>query len=137
MVQDLFMSDLQEVLEKTNIEFPRDVDFEEVKEILGYIVDTIKRNSRVNTTFSGHLGISQEERECYVSEVSGLISYLKGEQMGLSGFSLVRSERNLFRNFSGLRFEPPVGYDLDEIDKTELRLYDLTRDCLREYFDNS
>ena len=136
MVQNLFMSE-QDLVERATINFPRSIDFKEVKKVLRHLRDNIGKDLRINAGFKGYLYIGKEREESYVSEVSGLMTCLMEDGYVITSFSFLRDKINLSGNFSGLRFEPPVGYDLDEVDRTELRLYGLTRESLKEYFDNS
>lgn len=124
------------VQEATTIEFPRDVSDEESVELFGYIVNQLGEHSRINANFSGHINAQHGKREGekYVSQVGGLVSHLSEGQMVVAGFSLIRSERDLIGKFSGLRFEPPVGYELDEVDLLERGLYDKVREISKGYF---
>jgi|TARA_Y100000296_G_C5085276_1_gene212074 hypothetical protein len=127
------MEKLQELSERATINFPKDVNFEEIERILGYVTEQLGENSRISGNFSGHLRIDQggEGGGSYVSKVRGLMVC---PEEGSSGFSLVRSKRNLLGYFSGLRFEPSVGYGLDEINPVELKLYDRVRKSIGDYF---
>tara|TARA_B100001971_G_C18256434_1_gene582561 strand:+ start:3092 stop:3502 length:411 start_codon:yes stop_codon:yes gene_type:complete len=130
------MNELQKLLKKTTINFPGAFNFEDARKILRYVEKELGENVRVDGNFSGHLGINQGE-SCYVSEVRGLMVYPEGKQIGLSGFSLIRSGENSRGYFSGLKFEPPVGCDLDEINPVELNLYDRVRSIIEEGFAES
>ena len=120
------MDDLQKLLKATTVEFNGNIDFEGVRLLLKDINKQLGKKLRISClSFSGFFEAHQEGLgEPYVDKIRGSMSYIEGEEIGVSVFHLIRSERDeVLGHFSGLRFEPTVGYRLDEIDPTERELY--------------
>lgn len=128
-----FMGDLQELLERTTINFPRSVEEKEAWALLEYVAINVGNNCRIWGGFSGFFRVSEgQTEERYFAKIEGMLSKEDGHVVAC--FSFLRDEKDLEGSFFGLKFDTIPGYDLDELPREEVRLYDSVRDILNKYF---
>ena len=134
------MDDYQKLLERTTINFPRSVDKEEAIKALEYISRNIG-HCAISYNFSGlgnirdNLTEGDAVSEDYLIEIRGNIFSLEAPAIG--AFSFIRDNKNILGMFSGMKFETTPGYELEEIPESEIKLYDLVRKRLEDFFRTS
>ncbi len=126
----------ENLIEKTRISFPRTVIPEEAEKILQHICEDLC--CEVRYTHESIVRIAKPDapykNERHVKKVYGAFSNFT-DCVTLIGFDLVREQKTgFFENFSGLHFNTPPGYDLDEIDPKEVRFMEETRQSIFKYF---
>ena len=126
------MNDLETLLERTKIDFKRNLKFKEFRDLLMYIQENLKCEieyqflsiGRIGSKYAGGKGMRH-----YVSKASGRISS-KENMIGVS-FDL---EKSLEYGFSGLKFFTTPGYYLEEIPERDIKLMDIVREQVEKYF---
>ena len=127
------MNELEELLDKTTIEFPHAIDGKEAYKLLKGISENL--DCRVYGASTEHYNFnSAGNNERYISDIKGTISYYTENSIVTTSFSFSRDMGEELGNFSGLKFFTPPGYDLDEIDSNEVELYDKVRGAAKKYF---
>lgn len=126
-------AELESLINRTTINFERELDFEEIVDMFRYLRSKLL-HGKINYNFSGfgHVGWdstgSRDYEERYVADVSGNIH---AKDYLLCNFSLDRSTTD---KFSALKFFTIPGYELSEIPEKELKLMDEARKHIENYF---
>ena len=115
--------------EATTIEFPEEISSEEAYRLLEWVSESI--HCRIYGNFSGFYNFRPgEETEKYYAEISGTISYFDGQELALATFSLLRSYGEDLGNFSGLKFNTTIDYELHELPPSEVQLFERVREVV-------
>ena len=127
---------LDGLMEKTTINFPRHIDAKEAEKILKYV----SREEQCGIRYTEKSAVKINDWGCrgdyerYVQEISGTMNRF-GVALMLVEFQLFRdSTKQGAPEFDGLRFLTVPGYDLEEISKEEVGFMDKVKKDIAEYF---
>ena len=127
---------VNELIERTTINFPRDISLDEARELLTYLAKNLP--ARMQYGKSQDFIIDSDE-EGSVREIPGTIS-LGGlmtstdpDSLANEGFRFTHSDRDVTRA-GEFRFSPIPGYDLEEHTPHSIKFWDDTREKIEEYF---
>lgn len=127
------MEDIQDLIDRTTINFPRNVDEREAYSVLEFVSRDL--DYRVNGgNFGGFFLVEDGEvGEKYEAEIRGAISSIDFDER--AGFSFLRDEKNLKGGFSGIIFETIPGYSLEEHNRGEVKAWGEVRKSIDKYFE--
>ena len=127
------MDDLQELLERTTINFPRSVKEREVYRILEFISGDLDYKI-YNGNFEGFFSIEGGElKEKYETKIKVAISSRDFNERGSFYFSSEIIEDS--EVFTGIRFDTIPGYDLEEHAKEEVAAWVKIKKSVEDYFE--
>lgn len=126
------MGDLERLLEKTEIKFPKELSVKEVENLFLYISRQIRCNINYSVkkgkSAGGSLDPKNAKIETYDVEINGMI--FSRTSLGFNCYDADFQETKL----AGMRFITPPGYDLEELPKEQVAFMDEIREKVNNYF---
>jgi len=126
--------------ERTTISFPHTIIPREVGALLDYVSKELKCDVRYQEEVNHSIQASRENspqvhsQEVVKIEGQMIITHL---ELILLSFNLIRNITDRGSRYSGLKFFMIPGYDLDEINPSELNLMDYVRQSIDAYFNGN
>ncbi|MCR4284669.1 MAG: hypothetical protein NUV97_01330 [archaeon] len=149
MAGDREVSDIEKLMARSTINFPRSIDHKEVGGLLTHVARGIGPATTINYRVSSNENIVPERNNLgsltgkHISDpgsatTSGNISTSYGEgsgaELAIISFDLKREHRTDIRGYDSMKFFTTPGYSLEELNPTELRLMDNVRAQVRGWF---
>jgi len=139
------MGNLQKLLKKSKIVFPKSLGESQVENLFEYLTKNfinVSYNKEIKGYMKnmGPMGTNKLEpvisKEKYCSNISGGMTDFSGENYASTNFncSLEEVTETSNRRFDKLNFSTIPGYTLEEHNKKEVQLWDKVRDLIQKYF---
>tara|TARA_Y100000310_G_scaffold77162_1_gene73739 strand:- start:18896 stop:19336 length:441 start_codon:yes stop_codon:yes gene_type:complete len=126
------MGNLQELLERTTIDFPKPVNKKEARKIFEHISKKLGEDCRIWGESLSYFRVSRgQTQEKFIKEIKGAII-----KNSITASFFLTDEENSSGMFSGIRFNTVPGYSLEQHDQKEILLYDEVREHIENYFEN-
>ena len=133
------MSELSELIGRTEIGFPRGINFEQVEGLFDFLSEN-SIDVRYNVTIMGvktNRGSEFSANERYVSDISGtMTNFSDNGNFGMGSFFCIRNPEFMENNFSGIKFQTIPGYEIEEHNSQEVILWDKVKKLTEKYFSN-
>jgi len=132
------MSELSDLLANSEIEFPRPIDLNEVKNLMMLIAKDMPAHVGYAYTTRGEINTFNEESEELTTEESdaefrGTITHRK--TLGAAHFRLNKVySREESKGYGSLKFDPSPGHNPGEHSQEEVRVWGETKAIIGKYF---
>jgi len=125
---------LQEVIERSEIGFPEDLNLEQAETLLGYIAQNLPADISYHGSYHGNFsrGSYSKSKDGSFS-IGGMISKIMGDSLAFDSFESKVSDRD-YTKISAIRFIKIPGYELGEYRPEAVELWDDVRKTVVQWF---